>query len=67
MGGGRSSSAQYQETTTIADSYNRALTQNLADVGNVKINLPDASGDDKTALFLVGGAVLLAGVWLLRR
>jgi hypothetical protein len=66
--GGKSSSSQYQHTTTVADSYNRVLTQNVADVGNIKINLPDAAGgEDKTTLWLVAGAVAVAALILFRR
>lgn len=66
--GGKSSSSQYQNTTTVADSYNRVLTQNVADVGNIKINLPDAAGsEDRTTLWLVAGAVGVAALILFRR
>ena len=65
--GGRSSSTQYQETTSITDSYNRALTQQLSDVGNIKINLPEEGTADNQTLWLVGGAVAVAAIIFLRK
>lgn len=66
--GGKSSSTQYQETTSVTDSYNRALTQQLSDVGNIKINLPEAGGaGSNQTLWLVGGAVAVAAIIFLRK
>lgn len=65
--GGKSSSSQYQNSNTVTDSYNRALTQNLADVGNVKINLPDSAGGDSMTTWLVAGAVAVAALVIWRK
>ena len=74
MGGKSTSSvANTNQTWSLVDSYNRTYTQtlNMSDVGNVKINLPDAtgaaSGMDKTTLYVLAGVAAVSAAFLFRR
>ena len=65
--GGKSSSSQYQESTSILDSYNKVLTQNLADVGNVKINIPEMGQSNDLTKWLVPAAVAALAFAMFRK
>lgn len=69
MGGGSDSKTeQIQTQQTISDSYNTTVDQvlNLADVGNLKINVPDGSTGGLPSWAPFAGVAILGVIAVMR-